>query len=153
MSAQPNLLLRFEAMMEADVATVLSIETRTYGYPWSAGNFRDSIHAGHSCWLCKYGGLTIGYGIVLIAAAECHLLNLTIAPEWQGKGYGKSLLLHLIAQGVIGFADRFLLEVRPSNAVGRKLYARLGFAVIGVRRNYYPAPAGREDAIVMERKL
>jgi [ribosomal protein S18]-alanine N-acetyltransferase len=153
MSAQPQTLLTFAPMSMADLDAVVEIEARSYVYPWTRGNFRDSVNARHGCWLAHYGDTTIGYAVVLIAANEAHLLNLTIAPEWRNRGYGKSLLLHLIGVGVIEFAGHLLLEVRPSNRAARRLYERLGFTAIGVRRNYYPAPAGREDAIVMELKL
>jgi [ribosomal protein S18]-alanine N-acetyltransferase len=153
MSARPQTLLTFMPMSAADLNAVVEIEQCCYVYPWTIGNFRDSINAGHSCWLARYGDDTIGYAVVLTAANEAHLLNLTIAPQWQSKGYGRSLLLHLISVGVRRFAERLLLEVRPSNVAARRLYQQLGFAAIGVRRNYYPAPVGREDAIVMELKI
>ena len=91
--------------------------------------------------------------MVLIAADEAHLLNLTISPEWQRKGHGRMLLLHLTSIANTEFARSFFLEVRRSNSRAQALYESLGFKTIGVRRNYYPAQAGREDAVVMELKL
>ncbi len=153
MSAEPTSLLRYAPMTLLDLKNVVEIENRAYAHPWTMGNFRDSIQAGHRCVLLTYGDAIIGYSVVLIAANEAHLLNLTIAPEWQRKGHGRALLLHLASLAITEFASSFFLEVRPSNPRARALYESLGFKAIGLRRNYYPAQAGREDAIVMELKL
>lgn len=153
MSAEPTSLLRYVPMTLLDLKSVIEIENRVYEHPWTIGNFRDSIQAGHRCILLTYGDAIIGYSVVLIAANEAHLLNLTIVPEWQRKGHGRALLLRLASIAITEFASSFFLEVRPSNPGARALYESLGFKAIGLRRNYYPAHGGREDAIVMELKL
>lgn len=136
-----------------DLKRVIEIENQVYTHPWTLGNFRDSIQAGHRCVMLTYGEILIGYAVVLIAAEEAHLLNLTVAAQWQRKGYGRAFLLHLLSIAVTDSVRSFFLEVRPSNAAAQALYASIGFKTIGTRRNYYPAHAGREDAIVMELKL
>ncbi|MDQ3260192.1 MAG: ribosomal protein S18-alanine N-acetyltransferase [Burkholderiales bacterium] len=153
MSAEPKSLLQYGPMVLTDLKLVIEIENQVYSHPWNLGNFRDSILAGHRCVMLTYGETLIGYAVLMVAADEVHLLNLTIAAQWQRKGYGHALLLHLVAMAVIEFAHSFFLEVRASNAAAQALYSSLGFNTIGVRRNYYPAHAGREDAIVMELKL
>jgi [ribosomal protein S18]-alanine N-acetyltransferase len=45
------------------------------------------------------------------------------------------------------------LEVRPSNAGAQSLYGRLGFTQVAVRRDYYPARGGREDALIFKIQL
>ncbi len=153
MSAEPKSLLQYRAMVPADLKRVIEIENQVYTHPWTLGNFRDSIQAQHRCVMLTYGETVIGYAVVMIAADEAHLLNLTIASEWQRQGYGRALLLHLLSLAVTEFVRSFFLEVRPSNGAAQALYTALGFKTIGVRRNYYPARAGREDAIVMELRL
>lgn len=153
MSAAPNALLQYGPMALTDLKQVIEIENQTYTYPWTLGNFRDSIQAGHRCVMLSYGETLVGYAVVLFAADEAHLLNLTITPEWQRKGYGRAFLLHLISIAVTEFTRSFFLEVRRSNAAAQALYSSIGFNTIGARRNYYPAHAGREDAVVMELKL
>ena len=153
MSAAPNALLQYGPMALTDLKHVIEIENQTYTYPWTLGNFRDSIQAGHRCVMLSYGETLVGYAVVLFAADEAHLLNLTITPEWQRKGYGRAFLLHLISIAVTEFTRSFFLEVRRSNAPAQALYSSIGFNTIGARRNYYPAHAGREDAVVMELKL
>lgn len=132
-----------------DLATVLEIENAIYLFPWTAGNFRDSLSAGYSCWTCEARGATVGYGVMMLAAGEAHLLNLGIACEWQGQGLGRAFLRHLIEVARRDGADMMFLEVRPSNTRAVGLYLDEGFNEIGMRRNYYPAANGREDAVLM----
>jgi len=153
MSAQPDTLPRYRRMTEADLDVVMAIEKRVYMHPWTAGNFADSLDAGHHCWVMEVGGVLAGYSVAAVAAGEAHLLNLSIAAERQGCGYGAQLLAFMMKLVKDYAAERVFLEVRPSNAAARALYRRAGFSEIGVRRGYYPAGEEREDAIVLEREL
>jgi [ribosomal protein S18]-alanine N-acetyltransferase len=143
----------YPAMTAADLDAVVAAECRCHAFPWTRGNFADSLAAGHGAWLAQEDGRMTGYAIVMQVLDEAHLLNLTVLPELQRRGRGSTLLLHLFGlmreQGV----GRVLLEVRPGNAAALGLYRRHGFVEIGRRRDYYPAPGGREDAIVMARDL
>jgi ribosomal-protein-alanine N-acetyltransferase len=136
-------------MRSADFEQVLAIERTIYTHPWTLGNFRDSLQAGYSCWVMEYGRATVGYGVLMLGVAEAHLLNLSIARAWQRRGLGRELLQHFIVLARQFEAQRLFLEVRPSNASARGLYARAGFRALYVRRGYYPAEGGREDAILM----
>jgi ribosomal-protein-alanine N-acetyltransferase len=140
---------RFEPMSEKDLAAVMEIERRIYEFPWTRGNFIDSMRAGYGCWVYRGAGVLIGYAIVALAAGEAHLLNLSISDRFQGRGHGGLFLAHLIDAAREEGAMTMFLEVRPSNEVGRRLYARHGFGRIGIRRAYYPAGTGREDAWVL----
>lgn len=140
-------------MTAADLAAVESIERAVYTHPWTRGNFADSLAAGYQCWVMAQGGLVAGYAVTMVAADEAHLLNLSIAAPLQRRGLGSELLRYTLQLARDCGARTLYLEVRASNLAGRALYARHGFAEIGIRRGYYPAPAGREDAVTMERKL
>ena len=139
----------FEPMGERDLEPVIEIEQRIYAFPWTRGNFRDSIRAGYSCWVCRSGADLLGYAVLMLAAGEAHLLNLSIDSKFQRRGHGGRLLEHLVRTAREYRARVLFLEVRPSNAVGLELYARHGFRQIGVRRAYYPAQGGRENALVL----
>ena len=136
-------------MVFADIELVLAVEQKIYAFPWTRGNFSDSLSSGYSCWSLSSAQHLIGYGVLMIAAGEGHLLNLGIAADWQGKGLGRQLLHHLIEIARGDGVDMMFLEVRPSNTGAINLYLSEGFNEIGLRRNYYPAHGGREDAIVM----
>ena len=143
----------YRKMTHADLDAVAAIEARLHASPWTRGNFADSLEAGYHCWVAERPGGLAAYAIVAVAAGEAHLLNLTVAPEWQRRGVGRELTAFLAKLARDYGADRIFLEVRPSNDAARALYLRAGFAEIAVRRGYYPAAEGREDAVVMELRL
>lgn len=140
-------------MREDDLDTVMRIELRAYPFPWTVGIFRDCLRAGYPAWVLVDEGRIIGYGVVSVAAAEAHVLNVCIDPESQGRGHGRRLLRALVRAAQGQGAQRVFLEVRPSNPNAIALYHDEGFNEIGRRPRYYPAHNGREDAIVMAREL
>lgn len=151
MSARPEAVLAYRRMDDGDLAQVAAIERTLYTHPWSQGNFADSLVAGYQCWVLERAGELAGYAVMMLAADEGHLLNLSIASGHQGQGLGADFVRFLLNVARDHATQKIFLEVRPSNVRARELYARLGFAQIGVRRDYYPAsPGRREDAIVME---
>jgi ribosomal-protein-alanine N-acetyltransferase len=138
-----------EPMRERDLPSVMDIERRIYAFPWTQGNFLDSLRTGYGCWVLREADVLVGYAVVAVAAGEAHLLNLSIAERQQRRGYGGVLLSHLVEVARAHRAGTLFLEVRPSNESGRHLYRKHGFRRIGVRRDYYPARGGREDAWVL----
>jgi len=153
MSAQLDPLPRYRRMTAQDLDTVMAIEAAVYPHPWTRGNFSDSLAAGYHCWIMECSGRVAAYTVVAIAAEEAHLLNLSVAGPWQRRGLGRALLGFVLKLARDYAAARILLEVRPSNIAALALYAAAGFVEIGVRRGYYPAGAGREDAAVLELAL
>jgi len=153
MSALPRPEPRIRPLAERDLDPVVAIEREIYEFPWSLGNFRDSLAAGYSCWACHGADGLVGYAVMMIGAGEAHLLNLSIASPWQRRGYGRQLLVHLMDVARSYGARVLFLEVRPSNAAGRALYAAYGFEQVGIRREYYPARGGREDALLLNYQL
>lgn len=143
----------FRPMRREDVLVVMDIERALYPFPWTEGNFRDSLNAGYSCWVCTFGGHVIGYAVMMLAADEAHVLNIAVAKNWQRQGLGGKLMRHLIGLARGYGANEIFLEVRPSNAAARSLYHGMGFNEIATRRNYYPSHGGREDAILMAMSL
>lgn len=146
-------MIRYVPMAEADLDAVAEAERHIYAFPWTRGNFADSLAAGHGAWLALEDGRMMGYSVMMQVLDEVHLLNISVLPEAQRAGRGSALLSHLFDLAQMRAATRMLLEVRPSNVSGQDFYKRHGFAEIGRRRDYYPAHAGREDAIVMAREL
>ncbi|MEO5688895.1 MAG: ribosomal protein S18-alanine N-acetyltransferase [Burkholderiaceae bacterium] len=134
---------------------VLAIEVQAYPFPWTRGNFIDSIAAGYLLRaLVADDGEMVGYFVAMPGFEEMHLLNVTVAAHHQGQGHARRLLAELYALSAGFAATAVWLEVRESNARARALYLRDGFTEAGNRRDYYPAPQGqREDAILMTRLL
>ena len=136
-------------MRETDLEEVLAIENAIYSHPWTRGNFVDSLTAGYECRCLRLGAELLGYFVLMVAAQEAHLLNLSIAAPHQRRGHGSGLLREAADLAQRLGARNVFLEVRPSNAGAQALYTRFGFRKIGTRRGYYPAHSGREDALVL----
>lgn len=143
----------FLPMAERDLDAVAALEASVQNFPWSRGNFADSLTAGYSAWVCRIGGDLVGFSVVMPAVDEAHLLNLAVCKHRQGQGHGARLLHRAMQNARAGGARRMFLEVRRSNEQAARLYRDLGFAEIAVRKGYYPAVVGREDALVFERAL
>ena len=153
MSAVLKDVPRLAAMAEADLDEVLAIENAVYSHPWTRGNFADSLRAAYPCRTWRHGSELIGYFVLMVAAGEAHLLNLSIAAGSQRRGHGTALLGEAMRIARELGARQMFLEVRPSNRPGQALYERHGFRKIAQRRGYYPARQGREDALVLSRVL
>jgi len=140
-------------MREHDLPEVLAIENAIYTHPWTRGNFADSLRAGYDCCTWRLNAELIGYFVLMAAAGEAHLLNLSIAEAHQRRGHGTTLLHEAANLARARGAKNIFLEVRPSNRAAQGLYGRFGFRKVAVRRGYYPARSGREDALVFSLPL
>jgi ribosomal-protein-alanine N-acetyltransferase len=145
----------FDKMEVADLDTVYQLELDNYPVPWSKGVLRDCIKAGYHCVLLKskVDEQLLGYAFLMTAYDESHLLNMCIKNDQQGKGLGRKLLRYLENICLYNQSKLFLLEVRESNPVAQHLYRSCGFQQVGIRKNYYRCVNGRENAIVMTKKI
>ena len=163
-----NLLSQYASTPQADQArlellslqqpgqldALMAVEQRAYSHPWSHGNFTDSLASGYQIELLLGGEQVIGYFVAMPGVEEAHLLNITVAPEFQQQGWSV-VLLDALALWARGRGAQWLwLEVRVSNLRARQVYEKYGFERVGERKRYYPsASAEREDAIVMSYAL
>jgi len=147
----PEIVIR--AMRGSDVSDVVAIERGSYQFPWSEGIFRDCLRVGYVCRVVTVSRQVMAYGVMSFGAGEAHILNLCVAEGHRCRGVGRQLLGSLIERAAdAGMMDAFL-EVRPSNTSAIRLYLALGFEQVGMRRGYYQAINGREDAAVLRRAL
>jgi len=154
-AAEPLDVPRMEIrqMTEADVPVVVAIERASYQFPWSEGIFRDCVRVGYTCRVATIGDIIVGHGIMSVGAGEAHILNLCIGDAWRCRGIGRRLLDYLLDRATAAGMDEAFLEVRPSNTAAIRLYQSMGFAHVGIRRGYYQAVGGREDAAVLKLSL
>lgn len=145
--------VRIRPMHGEDLDAVWDIEQRAYAYPWSKGIFVDCLHVPYVCEVIEEAGQTIGYSVMSLAGDEAHLLNLCLDEPARGRGLGARVLERLMGRATREGARVMYLEVRPSNVAAIALYRRAGFTRVGVRRNYYRATGGREDALLLARSL
>ena len=158
MATAPGLLstpmeVTIRPMVEADVPAVVAVERASYQFPWSEGIFRDCLRVGYVCRVVVLDKEVIGYGVMSLGAGEAHILNLCVHQDYRCRGIGRRLLDYLLDRGASsGMSDAFL-EVRPSNTAAIRLYQSMGFRQVGMRRGYYQAVGGREDAAVLRLSL
>ncbi|MDP3440551.1 MAG: ribosomal protein S18-alanine N-acetyltransferase [Azonexus sp.] len=148
-----HIVAEFFPMNERDLDAVTALEASVQSFPWSRGNFADSLAVGHSVWVLRVGGDLIGFSVVMAVLDEAHLLNISVCQRYQGQGYGARLLRHAMETARLNHANRLFLEVRISNERAVELYRHFGFRQIGLRKGYYPASNGREDALIFDKEL
>jgi len=153
MKDEMSALVEIRTMSYADLKSVISVEKKAYPHPWTLGIFRDCLRIGYNAWVMTLDKEIIGYGIVMLSAGEAHILNICIEPDFQKKGLGRYLLRHILKKSKQTDVDMVLLEVRRSNTTAQQLYQSEGFHELGVRKAYYPADNGREDAIILAKYL
>ncbi len=149
MSALLRPEVSYRRMRSADLVAVAELEKSLYAFPWSLGNFRDSVEAGYDCWVACHGERVVAYAILMVALDEAHLLNLAVAAPWQNRGIGRAFLDFMLGVARQAKCQIVYLEVRPSNLAARHLYRQAGFQQIAIRPSYYPAHGGREDALFL----
>jgi len=146
--------LRTQRLTAEHLPLIDAIEQRAYPHPWTARILQESLASNSVCTgLFDAANALLGYAFVLTAVGEAQVLNITIAPEQQGRGFGRYLMEHILLSARKKRCTTVLLEVRRSNKPARRLYESLGFATLGVRKGYYPLAEGREDALVLGLEL
>ena len=135
---------QLRSMRQEDVPAVAALEQAAYDFPWSAGIFRDCLLAGYTAVILESEAAVVGYAVMSVAAGEAHLLNICLE---------RHLRDHMLELAVQAGAERLYLEVRPSNKAAMRMYRSAGFEVIGIRRGYYRASEGNEDAVIFVRRI
>jgi ribosomal-protein-alanine N-acetyltransferase len=151
LQSAPDVVIR--PMTETDVGGVVALERGAYQFPWSEGIFRDCLRVGYTCRVATSANRLIGYGVMSVGAGEAHILNLCIDEGFRCQGIGRRMLEYLLDKGAAAGMSEAFLEVRPSNTAAIRLYLSLGFDQVGMRRGYYQAVGGREDAAVLKLAL
>ena len=145
--------LKTRAMVAADLWRIAGIEQTSYAFPWSDGIFRDCIKAGYHCRVAEVRRDLVGYAIMSLGAGEAHVLNVCVRPDFREQGVGRFFMQLLFEHARNSRCHDIFLEVRPSNPSAIHLYESLGFQRVGIRKAYYQASIGREDAWVYKMSL
>jgi len=144
-------------MTEADIPAVLAMEREACPHPvhaWTEDNYRSSMRALY--WLrvrCDERGAIAAVVVAMDGIDEVHLLNIAVGRSWHRQGVATALIDTLVSRCRQRQVPSLWLEVRPSNQRAHALYLREGVVQVGLRKGYYPAPEGREDALVMKRDI
>jgi ribosomal-protein-alanine N-acetyltransferase len=138
-------------MTRDDVPDVLSIERASTASPWTEAAFQVELqNAAAKCRVARGPEGVAGFLVAWHLPGESQVAELGVRLDFRRRGCGRSLLRDAVGEALSRGASVVTLEVRAGNEAGIKLYESEGFAVVGRRPKYYE---GREDAILMEKKL
>lgn len=129
------------------------IQTQCHEFPWSEDVFADCLTDQYFAYQLTISGKVVGYFIGLIVADEATLMDIGVTKDSRGSDYGRFLLNHFICCCKNRSIVDIWLEVRESNSSAIALYNSVGFELIEVRKGYYPHKKGRENGLVMRKKL
>ncbi|WP_298220635.1 ribosomal protein S18-alanine N-acetyltransferase [Halothiobacillus sp.] len=152
-SPVPPPIAHILSLDEEDLPAVQRIEQAAHIFPWSERVFKDCMRSGYYLDGAYDRSTLLGFSVVMPILNEWHLLNLCVDPKRQRRGVGRLLLEYMIEQAKKAEVDSLWLEVREGNAGAKQLYSAYGFEQVGLRKAYYPAKQGREDALVLTRTL
>ena len=133
----------------ADIKSISMIEKKAHFTPWSEESFEDSLKAKHLSKIFSLNQIIQGYFIASHVLDECELLNITVKVDSQKMGLGSFIFEHFLTCCEAMKIKDIFLEVRKTNHVAIQLYEKFGFNEMSIRKNYYKAKFGREDAILM----
>ena len=128
--------------------TILEIEEQSFPSPWNRRAFLAELRNPISrLWGVMKDDQLVGYACFWLFPDEIHLLNIAVHPDARGQGLAQLLIDRVVETAVSDAIPSIWLEVRPSNEAAWRLYRRMGFVVVGSRKNYYPDT--HEDAVIM----
>ena len=137
-------------MEDRDISTVEQIEKSILSLPWSDKSFADAANTPENVYLvCECTGEIAGYCGMWTVLGEGNITNIAVSPAYRRSGVAEALLKELERRARLKDVTIFFLEVRQSNEAAKRLYEKLGYSPIGVRKRFYEKPV--EDAIVMSK--
>lgn len=144
-------MIEITEMTAAHVAQVAELEKLCFSTPWSAQSIASELENLLALWLVALDGETVaGYVGSQSVCGETDMMNIAVHPDYRRQGIGEALVSALV-NGLKDKGSRSLtLEVRDSNAPAGRLYEKLGFSQVGLRKNYYRNP--REDALILRKE-
>lgn len=141
-------MITFRKMVKEDAAGVELVEKASFGMPWSRQSFWEAaVNKDAYYLLALEEHEIIGYAGTWLVADEAHIMNVAIAPIHRNMGLGRKMMVELVRIVKEKGITAMTLEVRPSNTVARKLYEKMGFKSVGLRKGYYED--NKEDAMIM----
>lgn len=150
-------VLRVSPISAGDLPSIYEIESRSMPFGWSSHIFKSCLVGPYECWKIEKQTDSqwevIGYYVLYLLNSHAELCNLCVDVDEQQSGYGTQLLTHAIERCQAKGIETLALDVRQSNSVAKKLYSTFGFEKVGLRKSYYAAAIGREDAEIMELRI
>ena len=143
--------MRIERMTDAHVQEIAQIEKLCFNDPWSEKSIASELNNRLSLWLVALDGeRVVAYVGSQSVLGETDMMNIAVHPDYRRRGIAEDLVISLMEALKENGNHSLMLEVRTSNEPARALYEKLGFAQVGLRKNYYRNP--REDACILRKE-
>ena len=139
-------------MDRSHISQIAALERQCFSSPWSETMLADALFDPQASFIVAEDGEgnILGYAGLHAVLDEGYIDNIAVEEAARRHGVASALLDVFCRFGAANLA--FLtLEVRASNAAAIALYEKMGYARVGVRKNYYEHP--REDAVIMTREF
>ena len=135
------------------VPQIAALERGTFSLPWDEAAIRAELENPLALWLVaeNAGGSVLGYVGSQTCFEDADILNVAVVPAARRRGIAAALMTELEARLAPKGVERITLEVRASNVPAIRLYEKLGYTQVGLRKNYYEKP--REDALILQKQL
>ena len=144
-------MIQFVEMKAEHVPQVADLERTCFADPWSEKSISSELGNIWSLWLVALlDDTVIGYIGSQTAIDETDVMNVAVHPDYRRRGVAESLIDMLVTELKNRGSHALMLEVRASNAAAIALYEKMGFAQVGLRKNYYRNP--KEDALIMRKE-
>ena len=138
-------------MLQCHVPQIAELEKLCFNDPWSENSIASELDNRLSCWLVAIADdKVVGYVGSQTVLGETDMMNIAIHPDYRKQGIATELISALIEALNERGSHSLMLEVRASNEPAKSLYLKMGFDVVGIRKNYYRNP--REDALILRKE-
>jgi ribosomal-protein-alanine N-acetyltransferase len=135
-------------MTAADLPEVAMIDTLSFSLPWPPAAFDiELINENSRCWVAEWDGSLAAALVIWRVLDEAHIATIAVHPDFRQRGIGKALLQTGMQAAYAEGARIYHLEVRAGNLAAQKMYADLGYQVVGRRAKYYKDNG--EDALLL----
>lgn len=142
-------MINIREMTKQDLESVCAIENAVFSDAWTRQSFLETMDNDDSLLLTAEDEdkNILGYCCLYHAQDEGEIVNVAVSQVYRKQGTGYELVSELMKRGMALGVRYFYLEVREHNLPAIKLYEKLGFSVVGTRKNFYQKPA--ENALIM----
>ena len=127
--------------------SIAELEKECFREPWSEDSLKMLLAENAFGFAVLLDGRAVAYGGMMTVLDEGQITNIAVSSEYRRRGLGRAvteaLLEYAVNKGIVSVS----LEVRASNVPAIALYESLGFALCGVRKDFYRMPT--ENALVM----
>lgn len=145
-------------MQQRHVAAIAALEAANFSAPWDEAAIAAELENPLALWLVDEGtgkgeaevGV-LGYVGSQSCFEDADIMNVCVAPAARRRGVAEALMRELEARLAPKSVEQITLEVRASNEPAIRLYEKLGYAQVGIRKGYYEKP--REDALILQKEL